>query len=152
MARRGVHASILLADGSESFFEVGAKTADYFGITGVTPKPKTVHRDAYSYYRQVKLGESFAKVVNVPRSQQQRVPRQSPRSDNRVRIPTENVTKRGCVSTLGIKFPARARITDISHWLYWNCKVHRPQYFLTKSGCKYGVTDQTGLGRVNDGR
>ena len=150
MALETITTSIRLVDGSELFFEVRARTAEYFGIREISPKAIKVQRRAYSYHRPDGLTSKLGKVINVPSSRYTRVPRLKLKSVREVRVPTGITSPRGNVRTHGIKFPVKADYIDISHWLWWRCTRHKPTYFITEAGKKRGVFDWSDEGTVED--
>ncbi len=141
MVLQSVLTSITFADGSEATFAVRVRTAEYFGINQTSPKIVTVQRRSYSYYRCDALGNKVTDLITVPSSRYSRVTRLNLRSVREVRVPTEFVSPKGNVRTYGINFPVKADYVDISHWLFWNCKLHKPIYFLTEAGKKRMVYD-----------
>ena len=142
MATKNVISLIRFEDGSESIILVKAKAAEYFGIEEIVPNAVTVRRRAYSYYRSDGATNEPGKEISVPSSRYSRVPRLSTKSVRAVRVPKEIVSPRGNVRTHVIRFPVKADYDDISHWLYWNCKLHKPNYFLTEAGKKRLVWDR----------
>jgi hypothetical protein len=146
MVTQSIFTSIAFADGSELLMVVKAKTANYFGIKDITPKAVMVQRKSYSYYRTDGLSNESKSVVTVPSSRYPRIPRLNVKNVREVRVPTELFTPRGNVKTHGIKFPVKVDYIDIGRWLYRNCTLHKPKYFLTEAGKKRVVFDWTNEG------
>lgn len=130
-----------LDDGSTAIITVNAKAADYFGIVQVTPKMKVVEKKAYTYRRGTLGNSDTGKEIRVPKSKHTTAPRLGRRDDRKIRVPREEVSARGNQRTFSFSFPRRAKLWEISQWLWQHCNRHKPLYFVTEAGAKHGVWD-----------
>jgi hypothetical protein len=134
---------IALDDGSEAFFKIRGKAADFFGIKGVQPKMQVFQKKAYSYYRYSGLTSNITREVRVPSSRVGRPPVLSKGTDKRVKVPTNSVSPRGNVRTYTIAFPRKATYRNISQWLATHCTKNKPRYFISEAGKKRLVFDES---------
>lgn len=130
-----------LEDGSTAVIEVNRKAAEYYGIVEDSPKMKTVDRRAYSYYRKALDSNDTGREVRVPKSRYTVAPRKGRRDNQKIRVAREEVSPRGNQRTFTFAFPRRAKVSDISYWLWQHCHRNKPKYFLTEAGAKHGVFD-----------
>jgi hypothetical protein len=116
------------------------KVAEYFGIKASLPISATIRRKAYTYtrYSSVQIGTGVTVSVGKDRFT---LPAAVRKRGRKVRLPTEIMSMKGNIRTLGIAFPEKAHHIAIAHWIYHNCKQHRPWYFLSPAGKKVRVMD-----------
>lgn len=143
MSLQPVAGFITLDDGSEAFFKIRGKAADYFGIKGVQPKMQVFQKKAYTYHRHSELNSNITKEVRVPSSRVSRPPILSKGTDKRVRVPTSFISPRGNVRTYTIAFPRKATYRNISQWLATHCTRNKPHYFISEAGKRRVVFDES---------
>jgi hypothetical protein len=116
------------------------KVADYFGVEPCLDITTTIRRKAYTYtrYSSVQIGTGVIVSVGQERFT---LPAAVRKRGRKIRLPTEIMSMKGNIRTLGIAFPQKAHHIAIAHWIYHNCKQHRPWYFLSPAGKKVRVMD-----------
>lgn len=144
---------------------VDSKTADYFNITApTTATAAMIEKPRTSFQRKVYSGPAdiTGRTITVnPGARSVRPPKAASASGGKsMRVPTEVIITRTVaqagvnrtikyVKHVSIRFPSGASMAAISKWLFENIKAHKPNYFLTPTGSRYLVVDDTGVTDIN---
>jgi hypothetical protein len=134
MSQPFVYNSIRYLDGTEIVIAVPSKVAEYFGIIDNAKGFSFYTRNGYTYTRLTSLVEGTKTTVTVPRHRSTKFKNVIRQRGRKIRIPTESFTKKGFPKTMGITFPQKVWYVEIGSWLWNECKLHKPEYFITEAG------------------
>lgn len=156
-----------LGNNKRGAVSVAEDVAAYFNITAPTAATAAmIEKPAVGFTRKVYSGvtDITGRTVNVrPGARRVRPPKAASASGGKaVRVPTDititdQVTTGGVQRTrkytkhVSIRFPSGATMAAISKWLFEECKVKKPTYFIAPSGARYSVVAATGVTDINPG-
>lgn len=126
--------SLHLFDGTQVVIAVPSKVAKYFDIVQNAEGFTSYTRNRYTYTRLTSLVENTTTTVTVPSHRSVKYKGWIRQRGRKIRVPTENITKKGFPETMGITFPQKVSYIEIGAWLWEECRSHKPKYFLTEAG------------------
>lgn len=113
----------------------------YSGITDVTGRTVDVRPGARRVRPPKAASASGGKAI--------RVPTDVVITDTKTVGGTSRTTKYNKMVT--IRFPSGATMAAISKWLFEECKVKKPTFFIAPSGARYTIVDDLGVADINPG-